>query len=122
MSGGTWSYMQYRLDEVLEGIRHELSIADAKYTEDEIKSDPYSFQFIEPGDPKSVIGGDKEVVEIFKQALEVVAKAQVYIQRCDWFLAGDDGNESLKERLNEELSEIDREIADGSFFKPQSEN
>ena len=47
-----------------------------------------------------------EVIEKFKEASEVIAKAQVYIQRMDWLLSGDDGEESFLERLKEDLNKL----------------
>ena len=45
----------------------------------------------------------EEVIEQFKKAAEAVRIAQIYIQRMDWLLSGDDGEESFLRRLNEEL-------------------
>ena len=36
--------------------------------------------------------------------------AQVYAQRVDWLVSGDDGEDSFHSRLNKELSEIKGEI------------
>jgi len=49
----------------------------------------------------------KRILDDAEQFLKI---AYIFSQRIDWFLSGDDGDESLYERLNEELSEI-------GFFK-----
>lgn len=116
MSGGTWDYVQYRIEEVLDTLREYIRDAKKRYTEEEIKANPHLF-WVEPGDYKNYIEGDDETIEIFKEGLVTVAKSIVYIQRLDWFLAGDDGIDSFKRRLKEELSEIDDKAADGSLFK-----
>ena len=36
--------------------------------------------------------------------------AQVYVQRIDWLVSDDDGEDSFHSRLNKELSEIKGEI------------
>jgi hypothetical protein len=41
-----------------------------------------------------------------KEAVKQLRIAAIYAQRVDWFLSGDDGEESFIERLNEELNEI----------------
>ena len=50
-----------------------------------------------------------ETIQIFRDAVKILRKAAVYAQRIDWLLSGDDGEESLKERLEEELKELEDE-------------
>ena len=50
---------------------------------------------------------DPEVIEEFKKGLKILKTAAVYAQRIDWLLSGDDGEESFKERLKEELNELE---------------
>ena len=47
-----------------------------------------------------------ETIQIFRDAVKILRKASVYAQRIDWLLSGDDVEESLKERLEEELKEL----------------
>ena len=42
----------------------------------------------------------------FKKAADAVRIAQIYIQRMDWLLSGDDGEESFLSRLEENLKKI----------------
>lgn len=51
----------------------------------------------------------EETIQIFKDAVKILRKAAIYAQRIDWFLSGDDGEESLKERLEEELKKLEEE-------------
>ena len=51
---------------------------------------------------------DPEVLEEFKKGLEILKKAAIYAQRIDWLLSGDDGENSFKRRLKEELDELER--------------
>lgn len=48
----------------------------------------------------------EETIQIFKDAVKILRKAAIYANRIDWLLSGDDGEESLKERLEEELKKI----------------
>jgi hypothetical protein len=50
---------------------------------------------------------DSEVLEEFKKGLEILKKAAIYTQRIDWLLSGDDGEDSFKRRLKEELDELE---------------
>ena len=47
-----------------------------------------------------------EVIEKMKEGIEVLKRAQIYAQRIDWLLSGDDGEESFLRRLEEELNKI----------------
>lgn len=50
---------------------------------------------------------DPEVLEEFKKGLKILKMAAIYAQRIDWLMSGDDGEESFKRRLKEELDELD---------------
>jgi hypothetical protein len=49
-----------------------------------------------------------EVIEKMKEGIEALKRAQIYAQRIDWLLSGDDGEESFLRRLEEELNELDK--------------
>jgi hypothetical protein len=51
-----------------------------------------------------------EVLEIFKEAVKKLKEAAVYAQRVDWYLSGDDGEESLIKRLKKDLEQVRQEI------------
>lgn len=55
-----------------------------------------------------------ETIQIFRDAVKILRKAAVYAQRIDWLLSGDDGEESLKERLEEELKKLDEQYLNDS--------
>jgi hypothetical protein len=50
-----------------------------------------------------------------KRAVYVLRMAYIYAQRIDWMLSGDDGEESLAERLAEELDELRKKYPSGRF-------
>jgi hypothetical protein len=41
-----------------------------------------------------------------KEGIEVLKRAQIYAQRIDWLLSGDDGIETFFERLEEDLNNL----------------
>lgn len=49
-----------------------------------------------------------EVIEKMKEGIEVLKRAQIYAQRIDWLLSGDDGEESFLRRLEEDLNELNK--------------
>ena len=51
---------------------------------------------------------DPEVLDELKKGLEILKKAAIYTQRIDWLLSGDDGEDSFKRRLKEELDDLER--------------
>jgi hypothetical protein len=53
-----------------------------------------------------------EILEIFKEGVRKLKEAAVYAQRIDWYLSGDDGEETLIERLKEDLDEVKQEITE----------
>ena len=48
----------------------------------------------------------EETIKEFKNAIHTLRMAQVYAQRVDWLISGDDGEESFHERLAEDLAGI----------------
>ena len=48
----------------------------------------------------------EETIKEFKNAIRILRMAQVYAQRVDWLICGDDGEESFHERLAENLADI----------------
>jgi hypothetical protein len=48
------------------------------------------------------------VIEKFKEGLEIIRKAEIYAQRIDWLVCGDDGPESFLRRLEQDLKNLER--------------
>jgi len=89
MSGGHFDYNQDRIDAVADEV--EKLIAD----NDTSIKDGW-------GDPVGRFYSDETIAE-FKKGLHYLRLAQIYTQRIDWLVSGDDGEESFHERLKEEL-------------------
>ena len=89
MSGGRFDYAQYRLSEIVDSIEQE--IRDNDKSEDDY-STPHNFK---PG-----------TLAEFQKGIDYLKKAQVYAQRIDWLVSGDDGEETFHERLKEDLAEL----------------
>ena len=44
----------------------------------------------------------------------MIKKAQLYMQRMDWLLSGDDGDESFLRRIDEELKKLENGETDNT--------
>ena len=91
MSGGHFDYNQYKIGWIADEIE----------------------QFIRNNDVEDVDTGifiglrySPETLDEFKNAVHALKVAQVYAQRVDWLISGDDGEESFHERLREDLEGI----------------
>ena len=84
MSGGRFDYLQkrYEWDEAIEIIQNHIDNNEREY--------------------------EKETIEEFKTGLNLIKKARIYMQRIDWLLSDDDGEESFHKRLSEDLSKNGR--------------
>lgn len=89
MSGGYFNYGQHGISDIIERLAHKIRRHKYPITTYE-KEYPYS----------------KETILELEKGLEYLQKAEIYTQRIDWLLSGDDGEETFHERLKEELSKI----------------
>ncbi len=99
MSGGHWDYLQYRFTDIIEDIKKEI----------ENNKKPMPKEELQPWDEEDGLYSDwtDETILEFKKAHDCVSKAQIYLQRIDWLLSGDDGEESFHRRLNEDLEDYE---------------
>ena len=108
MSGGAFEYSQYKIGYIADQIEDTVIKNGAEKTPEEIKDDWHNDEWYEkyPEDKFHYKYPD-EVIEKMKEAVKSLKIAQVYAQRVDWLLSGDDGEESFLRRLEEELKEIE---------------
>jgi hypothetical protein len=111
MSGGRWDYIEYRFTDVVEDMKRLINRNGKLKTPEEMKEEDWrGAEWYEkyPEDKYHHKYPDK-VIEKFKEGIEIIEKAQIYIQRFDYLLSGDDGEGSFLERLEEELSKLKEE-------------
>lgn len=80
MSGGHFDYNQYRINDIIDGIE--------RYIKKE----------------KDCLSN--ELLKEFNKGISILKQAYVYTKRIDWFISGDDGEESFHRHLKEELNKI----------------
>lgn len=92
MSGGHFQYQQYKLTEMADEIEQLI------YTNDSDEKDRW-------GD---TIGAhySRETIREFVKAVELLKQAHAYVQRIDWLVSGDDGEDSFHSRLKIELEKL----------------
>ena len=118
MSGGTFDYNQYKIRYIANDIEQEIAKSGKPKTPRELK-DESGWRDREwykkyPEDLNHHKYPD-EVIAEFKNAYEALRKAEIYAQRIDWLLAGDDGEESFLERLKEDMEVLKAELAIKTF-------
>ena len=96
MSGGYFNYNQHFINDIADEIENEIARNKTgwpwvSFSDWTVK---YNKQRYKP-----------ETIKELKKAVKVLRKAYVYAHRIDWFLSGDDGEETFHERLKEELKE-----------------
>lgn len=93
MSGGHFDYMQYRIGDIADKIQDEIN--DNSVKPDWVDDEEWDGQIY-----------SDETIAKFKEAVKVLRIAEVYAQRVDWLLSGDDGEENFHERLKEDLAKL----------------
>jgi len=101
MSGGAFDYKQYHIREIADAIQDELDRQGKEKSEDDLwMNDEYYKK-----NPEEMYWSyyPELVQNKFKEAIRYLHIAEVYAQRVDWFLSGDDGEKSFIERLEKDL-------------------
>lgn len=106
MSGGHFDYNQYKITEIADSverviINNGMPISDETRKENERwYGDDWYQRF-----PEELYHHkySDEVIDKFKEGLAILRQAEIYAQRIDWLLSGDDGEESFLKRLKEDL-------------------
>lgn len=104
MSGGYFDYNQYRIREIADSIEAELTKQGQKKTKEELWNRKEFYD--EYPEEKFYPTYSKEIQKKMRNAIKHLRIAEVYAQRVDWFLSGDDGEESFLRRLKEDLDAL----------------
>lgn len=109
MSGGRFEYFQYKIRMIADDIEQEIINSGRKKTPEEIKNDYRDSDWFEKY-PEDLNHYEypPEIIEEFKNAVLALHTAEVYAQRVDWLLSGDDGEESFLRRLKDDLGKIEK--------------
>ena len=89
MSGGHFDYEQYKCHYIAEEIQHIIDTNNS--TEKDELGDEIGYHF------------SQDIIEKFMEAVRTLKMAEAMAQRIDWLLSGDDGEDSFRERWEEEV-------------------
>ena len=108
MSGGRFDYDQYKIGYIADSIEHEIEKSGRPKTREELKEESWRDPDWYRRYPEELnhYKYSDEVVERFKEGVEILRKAQIYAHRIDYLLSSDDGEESFLKRLKEELKKL----------------
>lgn len=113
MSGGHFDYAQYHISDIYESIEDYL---EGRELDDDDVYDILHDDWMNE-DERNYISEHKHtipnryeysletIVELWK-GVGILKQAEVYAQRIDWLFSGDDGEESFRERLREDLNKL----------------
>lgn len=106
MSGGFFDYNEYKIGYIADEIEQEIDKNGRKKTREELKEEEYRDDNWYKKYPEDLYHTSypEEVLEKFKDAVNLLRRAQIYAHRIDYLLSGDDGEESFLERLTEDLT------------------
>jgi len=88
MSGGYFNYKQYELSTMISTIEQTIR--------DQGKVDEW-------GEAAPTFPAD--IIECMKEAMYQMQKCENMLQRIDWFLSGDDGDDSFRRRWKEDVTD-----------------
>jgi len=95
MSGGHFDYKQHQITYIIEELE-DIIDKNRKVREAPTSSWESEFYYDFPDD----------IIEEFKRGLRFLKIAKIYTQRIDWLISGDDGDDSFRRRLLEDLTEL----------------
>ena len=116
MSGGHFEYAQYHIGDIYCSIERyldgrEINEDDIDWYIKEHYLDEREIDYIRkhhrtiPNESEF----SKETLAEFKKAVHILKQAEIYAQRIDWLLSGDDGEDSFRKRLKEELEKLEND-------------
>ena len=116
MSGGAFDYKQYFIEYIADEIEQRLLKSGREIPQEVLSRDPWHSHWEDDFDtPQLYPKYNRKTMDIMKRAVYVLRLAHIYAQRVDWMLSGDDGEDSLVERLEEELEELKKKYPSGKF-------
>lgn len=104
MSGGAFEYNQYRINDIIDDIKSEID-NNGKEIPEEDRLDTKGWYDKYPEDKYYAEYSD-DVIKEMKKSIYFLERAYVYSQRIDWYLSGDDGEDSFFERLESDLKNL----------------
>ena len=93
MSGGAFEYKQYKIQDLIENMENLL-----------VRLDKEPIDSFECDSLKNYIDDKDSFKKIVEKNIDLLKKSYIYTKRLDWFISGDDGEETFYERLEEDFN------------------
>ena len=122
MSGGRFDYQQWQINEIAESIKQVIVQNNVEVPPREHERWDYDSNGELYDWAKYYYCFSDETIEKFKEAYKKLKEAYVYAQRVDWLLSGDDGEETFKKRLKEDLEATEKNFKNEKWlYKPEED-
>ena len=112
MSCGHFEYAQYKIADIYNSIEEYLYGREL----DECDVEEYIRDyFLEDNEKKYILQHHHTIpnrYEFSKKAVHILKQAEIYAQRIDWLLSGDDDENLFHERLEEEMKKMNDDGTD----------
>lgn len=105
MSGGHFDYKQYTITEIADSIERELNRQGKLKPKEDLYWD--NSYYDKNPEERHYYTYPEIIQKKMREAIKHLRIAAIYAQRVDWFLSGDDGDDSFLERLEEDLKKLD---------------
>lgn len=115
MSGGTFDYSQRTIELIADDIEQTILEAGRKIPDVLLEEHQHRYSREIPLEEQYYSSYNRKTMEIMKRAVYILRMAYIYAQRIDWMLSGDDGEDDLVRRLNQELHELKTKYPSGEF-------
>ena len=109
MSGGAFNFIQTQFEwQIIDPIESLIENNGREKTKEELKEESWRDNdwYEKYPEDKFHYKYPDDIIDEFKKAVYYLKIAQIYTQRIDWLVSGDDGEDSFRRRLEEELSKI----------------
>lgn len=114
MSGGAFDYQQYHIEEIADDIEQEIIEAGREIPNEVWEKNHWYGGTIDDSN-RTYSTYERKTMDIMKRAVYVLRMAYIYSKRVDWMLSGDDSEESLAKRLEEDLQALKTKYPSGKF-------
>ncbi len=105
MSGGAFEYNQYKIRDIHEKIQSRLDRMGKEKPKNDLSY--FDNDYLEKYPEERFYPNESdEVKKIFLDGINILKIAEIYAHRIDWYLSGDDGEESLISRLKNDLDYV----------------
>jgi hypothetical protein len=92
MSGGHFDYNQWKIQMIADEIEQLIIDNDSEEKDEWGETKGYHFT--------------EDTIRQFKATVELLKVSYVFVQRIDWLVSGDDGEDSFHRRLKDELEKL----------------